>query len=678
MNKESLKDWAKRNDISYSSAYRRFRKNEIEGAYKEGGEIFIGKNPERTAKTESPALKGKYEVLAANIDSGTRRTRAANSVREGIYENIDSLFSPYLNSQNVSPYGKNNSILTPSQCIDLCQKAYYGISTVRKVVNILSAFCVSDIQLVGGTDKSRDFFKTYFKLIKLKSLQKKVFLEYWRSCNVFIYKIYGKLKKSDVRNLSKKYESFAAKDTAKIPISYSIINPVDVIHDGSIFYGSARYSKRLNTYEIARLKERRTETDQIIYNSLDPKVKKLIDNHRDTGINEAQILLDLPEKHLSSIFHNRQDYESFAVPFIYPVLDDLDHKIQLKNIDKAIANTCQQAVLHVAIGYESKDGEYVYSNEVAAKIQEIFENESVGKTLITDFSAKVNFILPQIADILSPEKYKIINEDIRDGLMDIIFGGEGEKFSNLNTKVKVFIEQIKKAREDFINDFLIPEMEMIADEFGLQNIPEPKFEEIDIEDNINFYRVVTRLAELNILTPEELFNAFETGRIPTAEESKLAQEKFKKLRDDGLYVPTPQQLKADTDALSAEGGRPAGTTAPQTTKTVSPVGTSTAGTIPFKDVVKSHVDLNKAVTEFLKKKYKVKAAFNDKQKLLVKSIVNDIIKNAPKNKWIDSIESVFAGTYGKNAEQIEEIRKISEVTGLSEDSAALIYHYNEE
>ena len=44
------------------------------------------------------------------------------------------------------------------------------------------------------------------------------------------------------------------------------------------------------------------------------------------------------------------DYEAFAVSMIFPVLDDLEFKTELKRMDRAIARTCQQAVLLLTFG----------------------------------------------------------------------------------------------------------------------------------------------------------------------------------------------------------------------------------------------------------------------------------------------------------------------------------------
>ena len=67
-------------------------------------------------------------------------------------------------------------------------------------------------------------------------------------------------------------------------------------------------------------------------------------------------------------------------------------------------------------------------------MQKIFDNESVGRVLIADYTTKAQFVIPDIANLLDPKKYAVVNEDIKQGLNHILVGDE--KFANSNIKVK--------------------------------------------------------------------------------------------------------------------------------------------------------------------------------------------------------------------------------------------------
>ena len=243
----------------------------------------------------------------------------------------------------------------------------------------------------------------------------------------------------------------------------------------------------------------------------------------------------------------------------FPVLDDINWKLEMKKMDMAVTRTTQQAILLITMGTEPEKGGINQKN--LESMQKLFENQSVGRVLIADYTTKAEFVIPDIAALIGPEKYEVVDRDIQIGLNNILIGNE--KFANQSIKVQVFIERLKQAREAFINEFLIPEIRRISKDLGFKNFPMPHFQDIDLKDDLQYSRVYTRLVELGVLTPEEGIQAIETGRLPNEEESKLAQEKFKSLKDNGLYQPLIGGPKLDA-------GRPAGTTGiPQSTKNVN-------------------------------------------------------------------------------------------------------------
>jgi hypothetical protein len=522
---------------------------------------------------------------------------------------------------------------------------------------------------VGGNAKSRGFFENYFKAIKLQSFTDKFFLEFWRSANCFIYKINGKIKNEDLSRWNKVYGSFTTAAT-KIPLQYVILNPADIVFEGSAFFSSGKYKKTLNGYEIERLKNPQTPEDKQIFEALPPDIQKKLKGNR-FG---QSIYLELPEDNIVAVFNNKADYESFGVSMIYPVLDDLEYKIELKQMDRAIAKTCQQSVLHVALGYENKNGEYFFSEEAKNKIEEIFAGEEVGKVLITDFTAKLNFILPQIGDLLDPKKYEVVDRDIHEGLMDILFGGgSGEKFSNLSAKIKVFVEKIRKAREEFLNEFLIPEMLLIAKELGFQSIPTPKFEDIDIEDNINFYKIVSRLGEVGLLTADEVFEAFNTGRFPTPEESEEHQSKYKEMRDKGLYTPVVGAGK-QVDGEGAGKGRPAGTVGiPQATKNVTPKAVG-VNYDKMTEQMKKEIEFKDFISAAIKKENKIKQLTLD-QISFINTLANEIILREDQSNWKSKVNDYLQNKIS-DSEQYKEIANLSKNYSVSLNTAATIYHSN--
>ena len=120
-------------------------------------------------------------------------------------------------------------------------------------------------------------------------------------------------------------------------------------------------------------------------------------------------------------------------------------------------------------------------------MQTLFQNESIGRALIADYTTKAEFIIPDLNKVLGASKYQIVNEDIKEGLQNIIVGKEN--YSSTQVKAQIFLERLKEARNTFLNDFMQPQIKEVCKAMGFRNFPTPKFVEIaPYRDGNNYSR----------------------------------------------------------------------------------------------------------------------------------------------------------------------------------------------
>ena len=472
----------------------------------------------------SSASQATAAVSTAATATRTRRNRSASIERTDRFANIDNGLVPF---KNTGGYGSTANIDVRDAVI-LCQKAYYNFAIFRNAIDLMTEFSASDIFLRGGSKKSVDFFSALFKKVNLSSLQDKFFREYYRSGNVFLYRFDAKIQKNDLNKMTQTFGTSNAGLTYVIPSRYIILNPADIQVGGNISFAAGKYYKVLSDYELLRLKDPQTDEDREVFNNLPKEVKSLIKQRH------SAVTVPLDMEKLNAVFYKRQDYEPLAVPMAYPVLDDINWKAELKKMDMAVTRTMQQTILLVTMGSEPDKGGINHKNLEA--MQKLFENESIGRVLIADYTTKAEFVVPKIADLLDPKKYEVVDRDITMGLNAIITG-VGERFANQNSRVELFLARLNKAREAFINDFLAPEIKRIAKELGFKNYPMPHFEPISLQNDDVVTRIYSRLIELGILTAEEGITALETGRLPDSKESRESQKKYLELKKKGYYEP---------------------------------------------------------------------------------------------------------------------------------------------
>ena len=614
-----------------------------------------------------------YATASADATTPSRRNVSGIIERTDRFHNIDYGLVPFKYSYS----NRNKSSLDVRDAVILCQKAYYNFSSFRNVIDLMTEFSCSDLYFTGGNRKSREFLQALFKKINISNFIDKFFREYYRSGNVFVYRFDYKVKQEDILKMTQVFGNETPEMTDSkidLPAKYMILNPADIQYGGSISFTGGVYYKILTDYEFQRLKNPTTDEDREVLKSLSENNRLNIQKKTYSGAG-AFITIPLNPEKVAAVFYKKQDYEPFSVPMGFPVLEDINWKQEMKKMDMALTRTTQQAVLLITMGSELKSGALNINQKNIEAMQALFQNQSIGKVLVSDFTTKAEFIIPDIAGILDPKKYQIVNEDIQSGLNNILIGEE--KFSSTSIKVNIFIQRLNQGRQAFLNDFLIPEVKRLCKNLGFKNFPTPHFEEIDLKDTSVWDRVSAQLVQLGVLTPEEGIQSIETGRLPEPDESLESQRKFKTYRDEGLYQPVNG---GKTDGVAINTGRPQGVSAPQTTKNVSPTGgKSKAPAIAsysmekISKAFKEYESLSVKVEDFLKKKHK-KKSLNDAQKSIAEEISKNIVMNEDSTNWDASIKLYTEGSQKHDLKRLSLLKDISERHSVDIFSAAILNH----
>lgn len=596
------------------------------------------------------------------------------------------------------PYDYSGDGVNVRDAIELCQKAYANIAIFRNAIDIMAEFSNSPIYLEGENDRSKKFIEGWMKKIGIWKLKDQYFREYYRSGNIFFYRVDGKFSNDDLLKMNYVYASSQTLKPGEIPVRYMLLNPYDVVVDKATAFQDGIYKKVLSDYELERLRDPKTEEDKKVFDSLDPETKKKI---KDGAFTRDGIKIELDSEKLIYSFYKKQDYEPFAIPFGFPVLDDINWKLELKKIDQAICRTVENVILLITMGAEPDKGG-VNPNNLKA-MQELFKNESVGRALIADYTTKAQFVIPDLNKVLGSEKYKIVNEDIKEGLQNIIVGSE--KFSNTQVKAEIFLERLKESRNAFLNDFLQPQIKEVCRNMGLKSYPVAKFEEIDIKDEVQFHRVITRLLEIGILTPEQGIKSMQTGLYPNPRELSQVQEAYIEQREKGYYnplvggIPMIESVQSEKDReiveeqleIQKEGVENQKQAVQQKSKETqnqtqkSPGRPNGTNQIPLqaadfygKDNVQKTIydieDLQSyAIANF--QKHKNLKELNDGHKDLIVKLCESVVCSKEQNQWKKTLLSCVKNI--NNIEKLDIMPDILEISAkheLSDYPSAILYH----
>jgi hypothetical protein len=468
-----------------------------------------------------------------------------------------------------------------------------------------------------------------------------------------------------------------------VPVKYILLNPYDIVHENSASFDQGKYRKVLSDYDLERLKNPKTERDSEIFKALDPEIKN--------NIKEGRFLPDgvsvkLDSSKLCYSFYKKQDYEAFAVPFGYSVLEDINWKLELKKIDQAISRTIENVILLITMGAKEEDGGVNPQNINA--MQQLFANESVGRVLVADYTTKADFVIPDLKKVIGPEKYEVVNRDIKEGLQNIIVGDE--RYSNTAVKTEMFLERLKEARNAFLNDFLQPQIKMVCKNLGFRKFPVAKFQEIDIKDEVQLQRVATRLLELGILTPEQGINAIKTGVYPNPKDLAPTQENYSEEREKGYWNPLvggvpsieapgaeeeremqEKQQVQQKNNTAPQPGRPGGTSdIPQENKRQA----ASYSKADIKETVYGSEKLRAFVTKELKGKQKIKR-LSKKHNELIDGLCENVILSCDKKDW-EACAALCVDDFDKISELsvMPAVHDISVSHDLGLYPSAILYH----
>lgn len=649
------------------------------------------------AESTGPVFAGETFYSNAGYTRNVNQTTSADSSRSRRSINArEPACDKYSHIKNMNlPYSYRDSFISPRDTILLCQKAYANVPIFRNAVDVMAEFSNSDIYLDGGSEKSKNFIYKWLEKIQGWKIKDQYFREFYRSGNIFMYKLDGKFKSSDLSKLNKIYAEKSTAAATKIPMRYVFLNPYDFVASRSITFEEKNgvYKKLLSEYDIERLKNPKTEYDKEVYDSLPQDAKEKISKN---SFENDGVLIDLDPDKLIYSFYKKQDYEPFATPFGFPVLDDINWKIELKKVDQAISRTVENVILLITMG-NTPDKGGVNPNNLKA-MQQLFLNESVGRALIADYTTKADFVIPDLNKVLGPEKYQIVNEDIKEGLQNIIVGKEN--YSSTQVKAQIFLERLKEARNSFLNDFLQPQIKEVCKLVGLKNFPTAKFVEIDIKDEVQLQRVASRLIEMGIITPEQGMTAIKQGVYPNPSELQQAQEKLIKDRKKGYYTPLAaaqpilteedQDMKQEQHDMQVETNQKQ-TEAPQETQqkpsgeTGRPAGTNTkTNSIASTDNLYSRQDIQSVVydieslskdAEKLMKSHYNKKRLSKNQKGLLDNLVESVIVSTEKTSWSDTLKECI-----QDFNKIETLNTLPEILNISVEHevvsypAAILYH----
>lgn len=405
--------------------------------------------------------------------------------------------------------------------IKMCMDAYDKVGIIRNVIDLMGDFGCQGINLVHENKSVEKFYQQWFKKVSGKERSERFLNNLYRTGNIFIYRSYAEIN-DDVRKYIKSLASDIVVQTpdfekSVIPWRYNFLNPVSVeLKDGtvSLFIGSQNYELTADTF-FDNFKEGDIPTR--VLETLPPEVKKAIVDKK------SKVDLD-PEK-LSVFFYKKDDWQQWAYPLVYAILDDIVMLEKMKLADMAALDGAISNIRLWTLG--DFDHKILPTKAGINKLRNILASNTGGGTMELVWGPELKFTESnsQVYKFLGSEKYQSVLNSIYAGLgvPPTLTGmaNNGGGFTNNFISLKTLVERLQYGR-DQLTYFWEKEIENVRRSMGFRKPAHVVYDQMSLSDEASEKNLLIQLADRDIISHETLLERFKS--IPQVERLRLQRE----------------------------------------------------------------------------------------------------------------------------------------------------------
>lgn len=367
--------------------------------------------------------------------------------------------------------------------IEACRFFYTHDALSATVINKLVEIGINKL-VFSKNGLSENEFRIFLALEqKLKEFAENMALEYLISGLVVPeYKVVP-VTKDQVKELGiKKY------DTLRLPESLWLRDPSTITINKTFASATPSYFVEIDDATLFFI----VHDGKFLDGTEDKELfEQLKANYPDfvTQVKAGQRKFKIPDKNIlrRKVLSN----SPYPVPFLYPAIESLKHKRNLRRMDYALASRVISAILLVKLGsdefpvteddqdqFDSIRNQMLWRNTNEKDIERIF-------MLFGNHTLKLEWVLPDVNALLDENKYKDVNQDIifALGFPRILITGETERSNSSDAQYATMspVQTMNNMRERVLS-VLKNIVEEIAKENNLKNTPGITFKPLQLAE----------------------------------------------------------------------------------------------------------------------------------------------------------------------------------------------------
>lgn len=413
-----------------------------------------------------------------------------------------------------------------------CMGGYQKVPVIRQVIDLMGDFTSQGIRLVHEDEQIQNFYNEWFRKVDGPNRSERIANILYRCGNVIVKRADAKLNpdavqawKTTVASTDLSHEDDAVPGPYEVPYRYTILNPliVEVLGEHvAAFTGKVHYVLKLPSTFYNTLSLPLTSFDPSILTEGMPR-----DLQQAMDRNERYLLLDSDK--LVCLFYKKDDWDVWAYPMLYSLLDEI---ILLQKMKQADMTALDGVISHIRVWkLGSMEHKIFPTNAAITKLSNILLNHLAGGAmdLVWGPDLELDQTSTDVANFLGSEKYEFCMNQIHNGLgIPAAIGRSKGSMSDNFMQTRILLERLVYGR-NVLNGFWQGEIRRVQQAMGFKTPAKISYDHIVLNDETAEKALWIQALDRNIVTVESVQERF--GLIPEIENLMLMKEK--KARDSG-------------------------------------------------------------------------------------------------------------------------------------------------
>lgn len=450
------------------------------------------------------------------------------SVREGFSRSDYEYFRP----KEAIPKHKRDIMM-------FCMEAYRRVGIVRNVIDLMGDFCVQGIKIVHPDKTRQRMLRKWAKMVKFREVSERFANMLFRAGNTVVRRTMARLPSIEEDKMTAQGSEKLEPDTTfpeqlstvkrNIPIRYTFLNPTSLeIVGGEL----AQFTGK----QLIGLKITGTLRRQIMNPTADEKVLvDMIPPYIVAAVKQGKTVIPLEQEKLVISHYKKDDWQAWADPMTYAILDDLILLEKMKLADLAALDGAISQVRVWTLG-DLEKGIFPSAGAIE-KLSEILTANPGGGAfdLIWGPDLKLQDYKTDVHNFLGGDKYEPVLRSIYAGLgvPPTLTGTEGASGATNNfVSIQTMIQRLEYVRGK-IREFWEQELSLMQQALGFASPAKIQFDMMTLSDEAAQKKLLLDLWDRNLISDEAVVEAFkEYPEIEAIRQKREAKERARGSRPD--------------------------------------------------------------------------------------------------------------------------------------------------